>query len=102
MHTDLDYEKLKRSFRFLVQRYVPTELVTPEANPIRVLERFEDKRPVMARRGLIVAIADIIEALQDLPAAKVSEIDQEMENCDAYRLSFLRTRLSRRKAARGD
>jgi hypothetical protein len=95
---ELDYEKLKRSLAFLVERYVPTELLTAEAHPIYVLERMEKQRVAMARRGLIVAIADMLEATQDLSTSQVTESDEAMEKLDAYTLSFLRRRFARRRS----
>ncbi len=75
---------------------MPTELITPEAHPVRVLERMEKKRMEVARRGLSVAIADMVEATQDLSASQLLDADAELERRDAYPLSFLRSRFTRR------
>ena len=97
MLRDFDYEKLKRSLGVIVERYVPPEILTPEAHPVRFLEHMEKKRMATARRGLIVAIADNIEATQDLQPAELREVDAELEKADAYTLSFLRSHFTRRK-----
>ena len=97
MIRELDYAKLKKSLAFLFDRYAPAGLISPEAHPIRVLERMEKDRMTMARRGLAVAIADMIEATQDFSAAQIREADAEMQKLGAYTLSFLRSRLTRRR-----
>ena len=50
----------------------------------------------MARRGLIVAIADNVEVTQDFSPAQVREADAELEKLGAYTLTFLRSRFTRR------
>ena len=93
---DLDYEKLKKSLGFLVDRDLPPEILNDQTHPVRILERMEKKRMNGARRGLIVAIADMIEATQDLSPARVYETDAELEKIGAYTLTFLRLQLTRR------
>jgi len=98
MIKELDYDKLKKSLSFLFDQYAPSGLISPEANPIRVLERMEKERLTMARRGLAVAIADMIEATQDFSAAQIRAADTETQKLGAYTLSFLRSRLTRRRS----
>jgi hypothetical protein len=95
---ELDYEKVKKSLSFLVERYVPCELLTPKAHPIRVLERMEKQHMAMARRGIIIAIGDMIEATQDLSKRELHAADSEMQKVDAYTLSFLQSQLARRSS----
>jgi hypothetical protein len=94
---DIDYSKLKKSFEFLVQRFVPSALLTAWADPIKALERNEKRNATMARRGLYVAIGDLVEATQDFTVAQLRDTDAELESRGAYSLSFLRSRFSRRK-----
>jgi hypothetical protein len=94
---ELDYEKLKKSLAFLFERYAPPGVFTPEAHPLRVLERFEKQRMSVARRGLIVAIADIVESMQDFSPAQVREADVELAKIGAYTLTFLRSHFTRRR-----
>lgn len=97
MAQDIDYEKLKRSLAVLFERYTPAELLTPTAHPVRSLERMEKKRLASARRGLTVAIADMVEGMQDLSLSELREVDAALEKADAYTLSFLRSHFTRRK-----
>jgi hypothetical protein len=60
----LDYAKLKRSLAFFVKRYVPMEILSLKAHPIRVLGRMEKRGAYtfsflgsrLSRRGLVAAI----------------------------------------------
>ena len=98
MVKELNYEKLKKSLGFLVDRYIPWKFLDPEVHPVHVLERFENKRMAMARRGLIVAIADMVEGTQDFSSAQVREADAELKKIGAYTLTFLRSQLRRRRS----
>jgi hypothetical protein len=73
------------------------EILTPENHPVRVLERIEKLSMAKARRGLIVAIADNIEATQGFSAAEVCKADAELEKIGAYTLTFLRSELTRQR-----
>ena len=97
MLRDIDYSKLKKSFEFLVQHFVPTELLTPWADPIKALERNEKRNSTMARRGLYAAIGDLVEATQDIASEQLHDADAQLQSCGGYTLSFLRSRFSRRK-----
>ena len=80
---DLDYGKLKKSLVFLVDRDLPAEILTDETHPVRLLERMEKTRMAVARRGIIVAIADMIEATQGFSPERVCENDAELEKFGA-------------------
>ncbi|MDQ2868091.1 MAG: hypothetical protein M3R59_06750 [Verrucomicrobiota bacterium] len=96
MYRDFEYAKLKKSFAFIIERYMPAEIVGP-GDPLRFLEQLEKQRMAMARRGLAVAIADSVEGTQDFSPAAVREADEEMEKIGAYTLTFLRTRFMRKR-----
>jgi hypothetical protein len=93
---DLDYARLKRSFKYFVEHYVPAELVGPESDPVKSLERFEASRMAQARRSLAIGIADFVEGTQDFCGERLSEIDRDLAKQDAYTLSFLREHFTRR------
>jgi hypothetical protein len=94
---ELDYGRLKLSLEFLVHTCIPADLLTAEADPLRVLERVERDNERTARRGLIVAIADFVEMTQDFTPAQVEAADSELARRGAYTLSILRSRFSRRR-----
>ena len=65
MFPTLDYARLKRSFEYFVEHYVPAERITPGSHPVKLLERDEPSRMSRARRALAVAVADFVEGTQD-------------------------------------
>ena len=97
MLQDIDYAKLKRSFALFVRRFAPQELITPQNDPIGVLDRIERHSPSKARRGLCAAGGDLVEATQHFTAAQLADADAALQQLDAYTLSFLRSRFSRRR-----
>ena len=97
MLRDLDYVRLKRSFAYFVEHYVPAELISPDADPVKFLERFESSRMSQARRSLAIGIADFVEGTQDFCGERVAEIDRDLLKRDAYTLSFLREHFTRRR-----
>jgi len=94
---DLDYARLKRSFEYFVEHYVPAELITPGSQPVKLLERDEPSRMNCARRALAVAIADFVDGTQDFCRERVSEIHRDLQKRDAYTLSFLREHFTKRR-----
>jgi hypothetical protein len=97
MLSDFDYDRLKLSLDFLVHACLPPDLLTPEAHPVRVLERMERHSAKNARRGLTVAIGDFVEMTQDFTPAQIEVADAELARRGAYTLSILRLRFGRRR-----
>lgn len=78
MFPDFDSARLKRSLEYFVEHYGAGELITP------------------GKRALDVAIVQFVEDTQDFCHERVSEIDRDLRNRDAYTLSFLRQHFTRR------
>ena len=97
MLRDLDYARLKRSFTYFVEHHVPVELISPESDLVKFLERFERSRMRQARRSLAIGIADFVEGTQDFCGERFAEIDRDLQKRDAYTLSFLREHFTRRR-----
>ena len=97
MHQDLDYARLKMALEFLVEQYVPANLITRDSHPVRLLERDEKRSMTKARRYLSVAIGDFVEATQGFSVEHVQAADSELERRGAYTLSLLRSRFTRRR-----
>jgi len=89
--------KAQEVARVFVDQYTPPGILTPETHAIRMLERMEKERMTMARRGLAIAIADIVEGTQDFSVTQVRVADTEMQKLGGYALSFLRSRFTRRR-----
>ena len=98
MIRDLDYARLKRSFAYLVEHYVPSELITPGSDPVKFVERFEDSRMSQACRSLAIGIGDLVESTEDFCGERVAQIDADLQKIDAYTLSFLRVHFRRRRS----
>lgn len=98
MRDDLDYSRLKRSLEFLVEQYVPANLIARDSHPVRLLERDERRSMTIARRRLSAAIGDFVEATQGFSIEHVLAADSELERRGAYPLSVLRSRFSRRRS----
>jgi hypothetical protein len=94
---DFDYARLKRSFEYFVEHYAPAERITAGSHPVKLLERDEPSRMSRARRALAVAIEDFVDDTQDFCRERVSEIDHDLQNRDAYALSFLREHFATRR-----
>jgi len=94
MFRDLNYPRLKRSFVYLVEHYMPAAASDSEADPVKFLERLEASSMSQARRSLAIRIADVIESTEDFCGERVGEIDRDLERRDAYTLSFLREHFS--------
>jgi hypothetical protein len=95
MHNDLDYNRLKRSLAFFVEQYVPANLITPDSDPVRLVERNENRSMSRAWQSLSVTISDYVEATRGFSLEHVLAADSELERRDGYTLSFLRSRFFR-------
>jgi hypothetical protein len=96
VQNDLDYSRLKRSLEFLVEQYVPANLITRDSHPVLRLKRLEGRSMTMAHRSLSGSISDFVEATNGFSIEHVLTADAELERGGAYTLSFLRSRFSRR------
>jgi hypothetical protein len=74
---DLDYARLKRSFKYFVEHYASQGLTDS------------------AQRDLALAVADFVEGTQDFCGERIAEIDQDLQKRDGYTLSFLRDYFTR-------
>lgn len=95
MDEDLDYHRLKRSLEFLLEQYVPAQLVTAQSHPVRLVECAEQRSMREAEQYLSVALADLVEATRGFSIEHVLAADSELERRNAYTLSVLRSRFSR-------
>lgn len=88
---DLDDARLRRSFAYLAEQYMPGSGINDEPNFLRQQKRQEDDR-----RALVLAIEEFVDGTEDFCAERVSEIDRDLQRRDAYTLSFLREHFARR------
>lgn len=92
------YEKLKIFFVCYVDWFVPVgeKSQNPEDQPIAFLENLEKKSTSDAKRGLQMAVNDVVEMTADWSPQKVAEADAKFSSRGAFTLSEVRRRYSRR------
>lgn len=96
--TDEDYLKLKESYAHLFTLLFPVFDMAPEKHPIAVLESMEKSAPSRARKGLEMAIGDMLEMTSGWSLEKVATLDKQLDLTDAFNLSQLRRRFSKKYA----
>lgn len=94
---DEDYAKLRMTFELLEKRCITPSFpqIPAEDRATAVLARQEQESMALARRGLRMAINDMVEALQDLSPHEVADCDQALQAHGGYTLSGLRQRYSK-------
>ena len=95
VYDDLDYSRLKRSLEFLVEQYVPANLIAPDSNPVLRLEQMERRSMTIAHRSLSMSIGDFVEATRGFSIEHLLAADAELEQRGAYTLSLLQSRFWR-------
>lgn len=75
--------------------------VPPEAehHPTRVFAMMMARSPANARKGLRMAVNDMIEMCSDLSATEVAQLDARLVACEALTLTEARGRFSRKLRA---
>jgi hypothetical protein len=88
-----DYDRLKGFFAWMLE-HVPglSENLQPEDHPVTILTNYEERTPSLARRGLAMAIGDILEQTEDLPKATADEIDCRLTAVGLPSLTEIRIR----------
>jgi hypothetical protein len=89
-----EYQKLKFFLGFYHDLYWST--CNPESHPLIVAAEIEKKSMSNAKKGLQMAINDIIENTSDWPPAAIAEADAKFAQAGTYTLSELRARYSRK------
>ncbi len=94
-----EYESLKAFckafFEFLPKNYPALGFISPDNNPVIVLESFEKRSMSRARIGLGYAIGDIVEMSFSFPPTEVAKIDRDFADRGIVTLSEIRRRYSR-------
>jgi hypothetical protein len=101
-----DYAPLKAFFAWMIDRFMPiVPGLSPEDRPLAVLERFEARSMAIARKGLAMAVGDIVEDTWDLSAEQVGATDAALRAEGLLTLGEVRARFGRavgRLLARGE
>jgi len=91
-----DYDKAKLFVGNFYDLYMRRASSKPESHPIAVLENFELKSMANARRGLAMAINDIVEDTSGWHPEQVASANREMNKVGAFTLSEIRRRYSKK------
>ena len=88
-----DYPSLKAFFAWAFEHLMPSASgIPPEAHPMAVLEGFEVRSIAIARKGLAMAIGDIIELTESLSPARVTAVDSALRAEGIITLTDVRAR----------
>lgn len=90
-----DYERMRRWLGFMAPRVFPPELLTAETDPLAALDRIAAGSAAQARRGLGMAIGDIVEFTGGWSAGEVSKIDDMLSHAELSTLTAVRSRFSK-------
>jgi hypothetical protein len=92
--SDQEYGQLKKAFAELFS-LMPTVDIPPDKHPLAILSTMEQKSPAQARKGLNMALNDLIAMSREWSAARVTEVDAQLAGKGITTLSQLRHRYSR-------
>jgi tryptophan 2,3-dioxygenase len=95
---DAEYERMKRLLGIFFTDAMGHPADSP-ANPLNALAAIAEKQPAAARKGLAMAINDIVEMSNDQPPDYVRTLDAHLTAQGAMTLSEARARFSKRLKA---
>jgi hypothetical protein len=94
----VEYEKLKVYLGLHVDWFFPKLGTNPDKHPLLFLANLEKKSMANARRGLIMAINDIVEVTSDWDLERIADADVKFASHGTFTLSELRRRYSKQYA----
>lgn len=94
--SDADYERLKLFFVRYVDWFVTVKSNRPEDQPLAFLARIEKTSVADAKRGLQMAINDVVEATTSWTPEQVAEANARFATEGTFTLSELRRRYSKK------
>lgn len=94
--SDTDYERLKQFFVRYVDWFVAIKSDRPEDQPLAFLARIEKTSVADAKRGLQMAINDVVEATTTWTPEQVAQADAKFAAEGTFTLSELRRRYSKK------
>jgi hypothetical protein len=92
---DADYERMRRLLDVVYTECLGTAIES-ESHPVRVLDAMFAARPAAARKGLRMAIGDIVEMLDATSPDYVDRLDARLREIGGMTLTEARSLFSRR------
>jgi hypothetical protein len=91
-----DYEPLKASFAWLSGHLLDGQgTMPPEQRPLAMLEDLEGRSMANARKGLGMAVGDIVEMTEGYSPAQLAAIDGQLAGAGLWTLTMVRARFGR-------
>jgi len=90
-----EYERMRSWLGYMVLRVFPSDLLTPETDPLAVLDRTASKSPARGRSGLAMAIEDVVELTSGWLTIDVAKCDSELSLKGLPTLTEVRARSSK-------
>lgn len=90
-----EYEALRGWLSHMVRLAMPDVVPGSDIDPIVVLDRFARTSPAKARKGLSMAIGDIVEMTSDWPLDRIVEVDRQLSDAELPSLSAVRAKFSK-------
>jgi hypothetical protein len=91
-----DYQLLKVFLDRHFEWYTPKYPTTPPGSPSQFLEKLEETSPANAKKGLQMAINDIVEDTSEWTPQQVAEADARFIAAGTFTLSEVRRRYSKK------
>jgi hypothetical protein len=90
-----EYDRMRSWLACVWQAVFPDAMLTPATDPIAALDRMAASSPSQARRGLAMAIGDLVEQTGRWSAEQVAEINSRLAQEQLPSLSAVRTKFSK-------
>jgi len=90
-----DYVPLKAFFAWMVERLMALPHLPAEDHPVAALERMEARSNAAARKGLAMAIGDIVELTEGLPALELDDLEAGLAQAGLLSLRRVKARFGR-------
>lgn len=97
--SDPEYKQFKKSMEVLVPLLFRDITLPPEKRPLALLESLEKTSPASAKKGLEMAMSDILEMTGHWSAAAIAQLDLALQSAGAPSVAELRLRFSKKLAA---
>ncbi|GEM_PF-2792442 len=90
-----EYEALRDWLSHMVRLMMPDVVPGSDIDPIVVLDRFAETSTAKARKGLSMAISDIVEMASNWPLDKIVEADRQLSEAELPSLSAVCAKFSK-------
>ncbi|MBC6981374.1 hypothetical protein [Caulobacter sp. 17J80-11] len=90
-----EYERLRSWLGHVARQALPPSLMSPETDPVAALDRLAVNSPAKARKGLSMAINDLVELTTTWPDEQVAATDRLLLENGLPSLTEVRARFSK-------